>query len=49
MNFLDRFGLGDEQMLRTTFELRATVVINGQVLRVQICAHRPIEDDDAIL
>ena len=47
MNFLDRFGLGYEQMLRTTFELRAAVIIDGQVLRVEIRSHRAVKDDDA--
>src|ERR1041384_5620296 len=47
MNFLDGFGLADKQGFRAAFELRTAVVIHGQVLRVQIGAHRAIKDDDA--
>ena len=49
MNFLDRFGPADQEMLRTALELRAAIVIDGQVLRVQIRPHRAVKDDDAFL
>jgi hypothetical protein len=48
VNFFDCFGTAYEQMFRTAFELRTTVIINGQVLRVQIRAHGSVKDDDAI-
>jgi hypothetical protein len=35
-------------MFGATLELRPAIVIDGQILRVQIGAHRAIKDNDAI-
>ena len=48
VNFLNGFGFTDEQMFGTAFELRAAVIIDRQILRMQIRPHRAIKDDDAI-
>ena len=48
VNFFDCLRFADEQMFGAAFKLRTAVVINGQVLRMQVRAHRPIKDDDSI-
>src|SRR6266705_116041 len=36
-------------MFRAAFELGAPVIVDGQVLRVKVSAHRAVKDDDAIV
>ncbi len=48
VNLLDRRRLTDEQVLRAALELRAAVVLQRQVLRLETRPHRAVEDDDAL-
>ena len=47
VNLFDSVRLTDKQVLRAAFELRTAVIVDSQILRVQIGAHRAIKDDDA--